>query len=65
MAALPKIQTRSDDFIRDDVLFELKYDPKINSSSDIAVAVCFISSPLSDFMTGTTFRIDGGATPTV
>jgi 3-oxoacyl-[acyl-carrier protein] reductase len=32
---------------------------------DIAAAVCFIASPLSDFMTGTTFRIDGGSTPTV
>ncbi len=32
---------------------------------DIASAVCFISSPLADFMTGTTFRIDGGATPTI
>jgi osmotically-inducible protein OsmY len=31
-------QTRSDNFIRDDVLFELKWDPKI-TSSDIAVAV--------------------------
>ncbi|HXO95677.1 MAG TPA: BON domain-containing protein [Chthoniobacterales bacterium] len=33
------MQTRSDDLIRDDVLFELKWDPKIGSSSDIAVAV--------------------------
>ena len=32
---------------------------------DIAYAVCTIASPLSDFMTGTTYRIDGGATPTV
>lgn len=32
------IQTRSDDSIRDDVQFELKWDPKIGSSSDIAVA---------------------------
>ena len=31
-------QTRSENFIRDDVLFELKWDPKI-TSSDIAVAV--------------------------
>jgi osmotically-inducible protein OsmY len=30
--------TRSDDLIRDDVLFELKYDPKI-TSNDIAAAV--------------------------
>ena len=33
------MQTRSDDSIRNDVLFELKWDPKIGSSSDIAVAV--------------------------
>src|SRR5258708_11048027 len=33
------MQTRSDDSIRDDVLFELKWDPKIGSGSDIAVAV--------------------------
>lgn len=33
------MQTRSDDSLRSDVLFELKWDPKINSSSDIAVGV--------------------------
>jgi osmotically-inducible protein OsmY len=33
------MQTRTDDSIRSDVLFELKWDPKISSSSDIAVAV--------------------------
>jgi len=33
------MQIRNDDSIRDDVLFELKWDPKIESSSDIAVAV--------------------------
>jgi hypothetical protein len=33
------MQTRSEDLIRDDVLFELKWDPKIGSSNDIAVAV--------------------------
>ena len=33
------MQTRSDDSIRSDVLFELKWDPKIGSSSEIAVAV--------------------------
>src|SRR6266481_4983782 len=39
MAALATpTPTRSDKFIRDDVVFELKYDPKI-TSSDIAVAV--------------------------
>jgi 3-oxoacyl-[acyl-carrier protein] reductase len=38
---------------------------RLGQPSDIAVAACFIASPLSDFMTGTTFRIDGGATPTV
>jgi 3-oxoacyl-[acyl-carrier protein] reductase len=38
---------------------------RLGRPRDIAAAVCFIASPLSDFMTGTTFRIDGGATPTV
>ena len=38
---------------------------RIGHPRDIAAAVCFIASPLSEFMTGTTFRIDGGATPTV
>ena len=38
---------------------------RIGQPCDIAAAVCFIASPLSDFMTGTTLRIDGGATPTV
>ena len=33
------MQTRSDDSIRNDVLFEMKWDPKIGSRSDIAVAV--------------------------
>jgi osmotically-inducible protein OsmY len=33
------MQTRSDDSLRSDVLFELKWDPKISSSSDIAVGV--------------------------
>lgn len=38
MAALPKTMVRSDDAIRDDAVFELKWDPKI-TSRDIAVAV--------------------------
>ena len=38
MAAVPKTLIRSDDAIHDDVVFELKWDPKI-TSSDIAVAV--------------------------
>jgi len=38
MAALPKTMVRSDDAIRDDVIFELKWDPKI-TSRDIGVAV--------------------------
>lgn len=32
---------------------------------DIAAATVYLASPLSDFVTGTTLRIDGGATPTV
>lgn len=38
---------------------------RLGEPKDIAFAVCMIASPLSDFMTGTTFRIDGGSTPTV
>jgi osmotically-inducible protein OsmY len=38
MAALATTTTRSDEAIRQDVLFELKWDPKI-TSSDIGVAV--------------------------
>jgi 3-oxoacyl-[acyl-carrier protein] reductase len=32
---------------------------------DIAAAVCFLASPLADFIIRTTIRIDGGATPAV
>jgi 3-oxoacyl-[acyl-carrier protein] reductase len=38
---------------------------RVGLPKDIAAAACFIASPLNDFMNGTTFRIDGGATPTV
>ena len=38
---------------------------RLGQPGDIGAAVCYLASPLSDFMTGTTFRIDGGATPTV
>ncbi|WP_224361230.1 SDR family NAD(P)-dependent oxidoreductase [Hyalangium versicolor] len=38
---------------------------RLGQPRDIAAAVCYLASPLSDFMTGTTLRIDGGATPTV
>jgi osmotically-inducible protein OsmY len=38
MAALADVKSRPDESIREDVLFELKWDPKI-TSSDIAVAV--------------------------
>jgi NAD(P)-dependent dehydrogenase (short-subunit alcohol dehydrogenase family) len=38
---------------------------RLGQPKDVAAAVCYLASPLSDFMTGTTFRIDGGATPTV
>jgi 3-oxoacyl-[acyl-carrier protein] reductase len=38
---------------------------RVGQPRDIAAAVCFIASPLSDSMTGSTLRIDGGATPTL
>jgi 3-oxoacyl-[acyl-carrier protein] reductase len=31
---------------------------RLGQPMDIAAAVCLIASPLSEFMTGTTFRID-------
>src|SRR4030088_366238 len=39
MAAMTETLTRTDESIRADVLSELKWDPKISSSSDIAIAV--------------------------
>jgi 3-oxoacyl-[acyl-carrier protein] reductase len=38
---------------------------RLGQPKDIAAAVCYLASPLSDFMTGTTFRINGATTPTV
>jgi NAD(P)-dependent dehydrogenase (short-subunit alcohol dehydrogenase family) len=38
---------------------------RLGQPADIATAACLIASPLSDFMTGTTFRIDVCVTPTV
>jgi 3-oxoacyl-[acyl-carrier protein] reductase len=38
---------------------------RLGQPMDIAAAVCFLASPLTDFVTGATFRIDGGSTPTV
>jgi NAD(P)-dependent dehydrogenase (short-subunit alcohol dehydrogenase family) len=38
---------------------------RLGMPKDVALAVCFLASPLTDFMTGTTFRIDGGSTPTI
>jgi osmotically-inducible protein OsmY len=45
-------QTSSDNNIRDDVLLELKWDPKISSASDIAVAVKDGVVTLSGFVPG-------------
>jgi osmotically-inducible protein OsmY len=39
MAALADVKTRPDSAIREDVVYELKWDPKISDSSVIAVAV--------------------------
>jgi len=38
---------------------------RLGQPEDIAAIVCHLASPLSDFMTGTTFRMDGGSTPTI
>jgi len=38
---------------------------RLGRPRDIAAAAVFLASPLTDFMTGTTIRIDGGSTPTI
>jgi 3-oxoacyl-[acyl-carrier protein] reductase len=38
---------------------------RLGDVSDIANYVCYLASPLSDFMTGSVVRIDGGSTPTL
>jgi osmotically-inducible protein OsmY len=43
-------QTRSDNSVRDDLLRELKWDPKISSASDITVAVTEGVVTLSGFV---------------
>jgi 3-oxoacyl-[acyl-carrier protein] reductase len=39
--------------------------PRAGRPEDVAAAVCFLASPLADYITGTTLRVDGGATATV
>lgn len=38
---------------------------RLGEPNDIANYVCYLASPVSDFMTGTVVRIDGGSTPTL
>jgi 3-oxoacyl-[acyl-carrier protein] reductase len=38
---------------------------RLGEVNDIANYVCYVASPLSDFMTGSVVRIDGGSTPTL
>ncbi len=38
---------------------------RLGQPTYLADLVCFIASPRSDFMTGSTIRTNGGATPTV
>ena len=39
--------------------------PRVGRPEDVAAAVCFLASPLADYVTGTTLRVDGGAIATV
>ena len=39
--------------------------PRVGRPEDVAAAVCFLASPLADYITGTSLRVDGGATPTI
>jgi 3-oxoacyl-[acyl-carrier protein] reductase len=38
---------------------------RLGQVDDIADYACYLASPLSDFITGTALRIDGGSTPTI
>lgn len=38
---------------------------RLGRPEDVAAAVAFLSSPLADYITGTTLRVDGGITPSV
>jgi len=38
---------------------------RVGRPQDVAAAVCFLASPLADYITGSTLRVDGGANPTV
>jgi 3-oxoacyl-[acyl-carrier protein] reductase len=38
---------------------------RVGRPADVAAAVCFLASPLADYITGSTLRVDGGANPTV
>ncbi|AKF04529.1 SDR family NAD(P)-dependent oxidoreductase [Sandaracinus amylolyticus] len=38
---------------------------RLGRPEDVAAYVCYVASPLSDFMTGSVVRIDGGSTPTL
>ncbi|MDQ3454262.1 MAG: SDR family oxidoreductase [Actinomycetota bacterium] len=38
---------------------------RLGRPEDIAAAVAFLSSPLADYITGATLRVDGGITPSV
>ena len=39
--------------------------PRVGRPEDVAAAVCFLASPLADYITGSTLRVDGGAIATV
>jgi NAD(P)-dependent dehydrogenase (short-subunit alcohol dehydrogenase family) len=38
---------------------------RLGAAEDIAFAVCFLASPMSDFVNGANIRVDGGAAPAV
>lgn len=43
-----------------DKIFELPPAGRLGSPQDIALAVCMLASPLSGFVTGSNYRVDGG-----
>jgi len=58
---------RSWDDLEADVVADYAPNPvgRLGRGEDIATAVAFLASPLADYITGATLRVDGGITPSV
>ena len=60
-------EDRSWEDLEPDVVADYAPNPvgRLGRPEDIAAAVAFLASPLADYITGATLRVDGGITPSV